>query len=309
MSSAPLRLVLQFKVLAAWAGFCSLRLCERILPMSALRVLLWPPAAVWALVQFPQRKLLTYWRQFPRLWRPRPARFFLRQSLGFYHARLIYSWPDRLTTPSWLGRCYLEGGRELIKARQSDRGVVFASLHFGPFELLPYWLRSHGIVTTMVRGLAPPNSLKSLTHYQYSLSPPAEVPVFLLAGDMTPLPRFAHIQQILGPGRRLLLTVDANRGVQFEIPFQDRVFRMASGAIRLAAMADATLIPCLITETAPWKFTIHFGTSVPQTCLGQSPDLQAAGTHLLREFSQVITRYPEQCRSRLLSAFSQRSET
>ena len=304
MFSAPPKLVLRLKVLAAWTGFYSLRLGERLLPTRTLTVLLWPFAAVWALVQLPQRKLLACWRLFPQSWRPKPAPFFFQQSVGLYHARLIYSWPDRLSNPSWLERCHLEGGPELIEARQSNGGVVFASLHFGPFELLPYWLRAHGIVTTMIRGLAPPEFLKGLTHYQYSLSPPAEVPVFLLASDMTPLPRFAHIQQLLGPERRLLLTVDANRGLQFEVPFQDRVFRMASGAIHLAAMADATLIPCLIAETAPWKFTIRFGTSVPQTYLRQSPDLQAAGAHLLREFSQVITRHPEQCRSRLLSAFS-----
>jgi hypothetical protein len=79
---------------------------------------------------------------------------------------------------------------------------------------------------------------------------------------------------------------------------------MATGAIRLAAMADAELIPCLITEPASWKFVIHFGTPVPRSYLGKSPEMQAIGAHLLREFSKVITRYPEQCKSRFLSAFA-----
>jgi hypothetical protein len=70
----------------------------------------------------------------------------------------------------------------------------------------------------------------------------------------------------------------------------------------LAVMANADLIPCLIVETATWKFAIHFGTPVPRNYLGTAPDMQAIGTHLLGEFSKVITRYPEQCKQRLLRA-------
>jgi len=101
--------------------------------------------------------------------------------------------------------------------------------------------------------------------------------------------------------------VDVDRGIQLHVPFEDRWFRMATGAIRLAAMADAELIPCLIRETATWNFTIHFGDRVPRRFFGSSPDLQAIGRHLLNEFSKVISRYPEQCRSTLLSAMSPRS--
>ena len=96
--------------------------------------------------------------------------------------------------------------------------------------------------------------------------------------------------------------VDPERRRHVDVPFEDRSFRMATGAIRLAAMADAKLIPCLIAETGTWKFTIYFGTPVPQHYLGKSPDMQAIGAHLLREFSPVISRYPAQCKMRLLSA-------
>lgn len=300
--AAARRLVSRLRLAVAWVGFRFLRVCERLLPANVLSLLLWPPAAVFDLMQLRQRKLLSSWRRFPKSWQARPGHFFLRQSLGLCHAQPLYTWPDRLSTARWLSRCRLESGSHLIGSQKGDRGVVLASLHFGPFELLPYWLRAHGIVTTMIRGLAPPDSLKDLTSYQHSLSPPADVPVFLLANEMAPLPRFAHVGQFLGPGRRLLVTVDADRGIQCQVPFENRLFRMATGAIRLAAMANAELIPCLITETASWKFALHFGTPVPRGYLGDSPNMQAAGIHLLREFSKVITRYPEQCRSRLLSA-------
>jgi lauroyl/myristoyl acyltransferase len=286
----------------AWAAFCFVRLCERLLPPSLLSLLLWPPAAAWDLVQVGQRKPLTHWRRFPESWRPKRWRFVLRQSLGLYHSQLFYIWPDRLCERRWLSRCRLEGESNLNRLREGNRGVVLASLHFGPFEIMPYWLRAYGIVTTSVRTM-PPDSLKSLTSYQYSLSPPADVPVFLYAEDLTPLPRFSHLRKILGPGRRLLVLVDPVRGLQVDVPFfEDRTFRMSTGAIWLATMADADLVPCSIVETSTWKFTIHIGTPVPRHYLGRSPDMQAIGTHLLMEFSTVVSRYPDQCKMRLSRA-------
>lgn len=210
-------------------------------------------------------------------------------------------WPDRLCTKRWLSRCRLEAEGNLIGVREGDRGVVLASLHFGPYEQLPYWLRAYGIITTSVR-VKPPDSLKSLTDYQCSLSPPAEVPVFLYAEDLVPLPRFSHVRKILGPGRGLLVMVDVAQGLQVDVPFENRIFRMSTGAIRLATMADADLIPCLIVEVCTWKFTIHFGAPVPRQYLGNAPDMQAIGTHLLNEFSQVVRRYPEQSKMRLARA-------
>jgi lauroyl/myristoyl acyltransferase len=211
-------------------------------------------------------------------------------------------WPDRLTNPRWLKRCRFEGDRQLLESTEDDRGIVLASLHFGPFEILPYWLRAYGVPATSVRA-DPPAALQSLTTYQYSLSPPADVPLFIFASDLTPVPRFSRIGKILGPGRRLLVMVDPNRGVMADIPFQDRLFHMATGAIRLAQMAGSRVIPCLITEDSTWRFTIHIGTEVPQEWIAkQSPDMQAIGNHLLREFSKVVTRYPVQCKMRCLKA-------
>jgi lauroyl/myristoyl acyltransferase len=244
---------------------------------------------------------LTCWRRFPESWRPKRWRFVLRQSLGLYHAQLAYIWPDRLRSARWLRRCRLEGGSEFIGSSEGKRAVVGVSLHFGPIATLPYWLRAHGIVQTSVRTPAV-DFLEGLTIYQFSLSPPADVPVFLSTREIGSRPRLSSIRKVLGQSRRLGVLLDVDRGKQFHVPFEDRLFRMATGAIRLAQMLDAELVPVLIVETATWKYTIHFGTAVPQHYLGNPPDMQAIGTHLLQEFSKVITRYPEQCNMRLLRA-------
>ena len=291
---------LVFKLVASYA-FHFLRLCERVLPTSVLSLLLWPPAAAWDLLHLRQRAPLTCWRRFPESWRPKRWRFVLRQSLRLYHAQFLYIWPDRLRTARWLNRCRLEGGSHLIGPWEGKRAVVGVSLHFGPVATLPYWLRAHGIVHTSVRADAI-DSLKGLTNYQFSLSPPADVPVFLSTSELGSRPRLSSIRKILGPSQRLGMLLDVDRGKQFYVRFENRLFRMATGPIRLAQMLDAELIPVLIVETSTWKYTIHFGTPVPQDYLGNPPDMQAIGTHLLQEFSKVITRYPEQCNMRLLRA-------
>ena len=61
--------------------------------------------------------------------------------------------------------------------------MVGVSLHFGPVATLPYWLRAHGIVQTSVRAPAV-DFLKGLTLYQFSLSPPADVPVCLSTSEI-----------------------------------------------------------------------------------------------------------------------------
>jgi lauroyl/myristoyl acyltransferase len=286
--------------LVALFVFHFLRLSERVLPLSMLSLVLWAPAAVWDLLHLRQRTPLTCWRRFPESWRPKRWRFVLRQSLALYHAQLLYVWPDRLRTARWLSRCELEGGSDYIGPCEGKRAVVGVSLHFGPVATLPYWLRAHGVVLTSVRTPAI-EPLQGLTNYQFSLSPPADVPVFLSTREIGSKP-LSSIRKILGPSQRLGMLLDVDRGKQFYVRFENRLFRMATGPIRLAQMLDAELIPVLIVETSTWKYTIHFGTPVPQNYLGNPPDMQAIGTHLLHEFSKVITRYPEQCNMRLLRA-------
>jgi lauroyl/myristoyl acyltransferase len=280
----------------AWVAFYSLRLAERLLCVRVLSVLLWLPAAGWGLVELRWRQLAAAWRRFPESWRPEPLRYFLRRTFGHPHARLVYAWPDRLRSSRWSSRCLVEGSCDLTQLRDSGRRLVFASLHFGPVETLPYWLRAKGVVVTTLRGKAHPWT--RLKRRQYALSPPPDVPAFLTVNHLQ------RVRQFLGPGGRLLVMVDVNRGKQVDVPFDDHLFRMATGAIRPAASAEAKLIPCLIFETTPWHFTLHFGTPVPRIYLGRSPDVTAAAAHLLSEFLKVVSLYPEQCGRRLLSSIS-----
>lgn len=239
------------------------------------------------------------WSRMPKTWRPKPLAFFFRQTIGFAHARLVYLWPDQLGKSHWLKRCQLKLDSNLEKRLQSERPIVFASFHFGPFRTLPYWLRAHGIAVTTLVGT--PISRESAMID--ALSPPPEVPVLAWVNDMK------EIRKSVGPGRRLLILIDVDHAKQTPVTMANEVFRLTTGAVRLAAATGADLIPCVIVEKDVWNFVIHFGSPVPQAFLGKSPDVPAATSHLLGELLPVMLCHPVQCRHRFLSSITPAGQT
>ncbi|CAN5477550.1 hypothetical protein BH20VER3_BH20VER3_08460 [soil metagenome] len=295
MSPVLSKTVFLFLSACAWAGFFLVRFAERRLPRRILYLVLWPVASVWGLSQIHKsRSAAASWRRLSAVEAaPSPGRVWFWQALASHHARSVYLFPDRLPEKSWLRHCRLNGACDPFALRQAGRRIVFASLHFGPFETLPYWLRAHGLpVTTLVGREAPRRILKQR---QYALSPPPDLPVVL------PVTEKGGVRRAVDHLQDLLVMMDVNRGRQIEIPSDRLIFRLARGVIRIAAMTGAELIPCLVTAEPGWQFTIHFGAPVPQRCLGSAPDLQEAVSHLLNEFLPVARQYPAQYGHRLLS--------
>lgn len=280
-----------------WLAFYLLRFGERLLPQTLLSFFLWPLAVIWGLSDF--RKLgrvLSTRDRFPEPWRPGLVALFFRQGVLSNHSRFVYLWPDRLKKPDWRRRCRLSGAGYLGQS-MNGRRTILASLHFGPFETLPYWLRAHGLPSTVLVGRPAPR--RRLKQRQYALSAPADVPVVMPVGET------ARMRQVLREVRHLIVMMDVDRGKQISVLFEQYIFRLATGAIRLAAVTGAELIPCLIFETDTWEFTIHFGNPVPrQHLLAAAPNLEAAARHLLTEFLPIISRDPAQCGPRLLSCIT-----
>lgn len=280
-------------------GFHCLRLGERFLPQSVLSFLLWPPAAVWSLIELRRQfKALEAWRNCPAPWRPDRRKFLRRQALGWTHSRFIYIWGDRLLAPHWRKRCRVEANYDLEALQQSDRPIIFTSLHYGPFETLPLWLRAQGIAATALVG-RPVHPRRARFHARVA---PGGVPLTMPVDEMGP------IRKSLGPGRRLLIWMDVDRGRQIDVPYDGLSVHLASGAIRLAAITGAELIPCLISEEGTWNFVLHFGAPVPQEYLGRLPNVMAAAMHLLQESLRIVAQDPSQCGFRLLSRITQRTE-
>lgn len=178
----------------------------------------------------------------------------------------------------------------LEQLRANNRRIVFVSLHFGPFDTLVYWLRAHGFpVTALVGRPAPRQALKQR---QYALSPPSHLPVVL------PVTEPGRLREAINRVQHLLVMMDVERGRQIEIRLDQLVYRLATGPMRIATMADAALVPCLTTVTPGWNFTIHLGRPVP---VESDACLEAIARHLLDEFLPIVRQNPAQCGQRLLS--------
>ncbi|MGI8890852.1 MAG: hypothetical protein ACR2G0_08750 [Chthoniobacterales bacterium] len=252
-------------------------------------------APFWGLSQIEKtRAALESWRRLAAVEStPNSSKVWKWQGLGSHHARAVYLFPDRLAEDRWLKRCHLTGPCDPFQLRDQARRIVFASLHFGPFETLPYWLRAQGLpVTTLVGREAPRRVLKQR---QYSLSPPAGLPVVL------PVTEKGGVRQAVKDLQHLLVLMDVNRGRQIEVSYESLIFRLATGVMRIAAMTGAHLVPCLVTALPEWELAIHFGTPVPQSYLRPEPDLQGAALHLLRELLPVARQNRGQYGHRLLS--------
>ena len=274
----------------------AIRMLESLLPAPVFSLVVWPAAAIWAIMEFKtDRMALAAWSRFPPQWRPNRLIYLFRQTIGFAHARLIYLWPDRLTQPRWLDRCRLEASYDLPKLLKEDRPIIFVSLHFGPFRSLPYWLRAHGIPsTTLVGSPISPQSAWIDRH-----SAPADIPVLMWINEMR------EIRRSLSGDRRLLILMDVGRGKLVPVPVENQTFWMATGAIRMAASAGALVVPCLIVEKkGMWNFVIHFGSPVPDEYLQGTPNMQAAANHIFHEMLPVLRKYPAQCRHRMLNCIT-----
>jgi lauroyl/myristoyl acyltransferase len=268
--------------------FWMLRKLERRLPPDVLYRTLRPVASVRAALRLP------FHRRRPPL--PLPGCFgpdrqvpmgklrrrthYLNQALEFF--------PDRLAAPEWNSRCRINGLEQVRQARRRGKPVLLAFCHFGPYVLLRFWLRAGGIpAAALVQGnRASRPMVRRLTD---RLSPFPDVPTAIYQDD---LPR---VIQFIKSGHPLLMALDRDTGKQIEVPVQEGwSFRMATGAIRLAASHEAELIPCAIIDEGGWHFRIELGRPVPRELLTGPHAWLPAGKHLLDHLFPHLRSHPEQ---------------
>jgi hypothetical protein len=78
--------------------------------------------------------------------------------------------------------------------------------------------------------------------------------------------------------------------------------QMAPGALRLAAMAEAVVIPCLIKIRPCLRSTIYFGDPLPHHVVSRRDRHPSACEHILRELGPWIAAQPEQSAPSLVRA-------
>ena len=183
--------------------------------------------------------------------------------------------------------------------------VVLAVLHFGPLVVLRYWLRARGLpIAALVR-----RNSKDRPLYQRYLD--------RICDHVGGVPGLRHVfgldelrevSQFLQSRRLLIVAVDGNAVAGNAVKHvlvkgDDFHFRMATGALRLAARANADVVPCSIRADQCLGFTIHFGKPVPAAWVGDKCQYGAACNHLWDEFLPVLRDQPEQSAYELLACF------
>jgi lauroyl/myristoyl acyltransferase len=289
----------------------AMRALEALLPIWCLRIVLWPPAALKAMWELGwSEPTLRLFRRMPASIRTPAAERRWLWRLWLARTRLNVTkfmafWPDRLGKPRWRAQCRFSGADQLESLSRCERPVVLAVLHLGPLLLLRYYLRSRGLAVAGLVGrpLAERSPIRQhldgLCDKAYALSGVANV------FDLTQL---RDLHRHLQPGRFVIVALDGGHGNHVFVDNGDSSFRMASGAVRLAARTGAVAVPCLIRADRALGVCIHFGKPVPEELLADPRNHLAACQHLYQEFLPFLRAHPHEasyelsCRFRLDAA-------
>lgn len=277
-----------------------LRIVERILPMWALHLLVWPGAAILSAWELPHLKRLP-----PSLWptRSRRSEYLLlwRKRVAVNLTKLVVVWPDRFATPRWRARCDELSLKPLRRLTTAEQPVVMVLLHFGPLAVLKYWLRSQGFVVAgvVLRRLASrPAHRRYLDRLNDAASGMEGIPQLF---DLSQLKRAANF---IRPQQMLMMTIEGGHGHELMVERPDYTFRMATGAIRLAARLNGIVVPCCAVVDGAFRMRLHVGRPV-----AADGDLRAIAIHLMSEFEPMLLRHPEHCEPEMINALGVEGST
>jgi len=292
----------EYKDLIGRCFFSTWRKLERGLPPRALFSLSKPfffSRAV-ANCAFRKRAYATPRPDFLRV--PDPARTELRQRMSDYLNHVLEFFPDRLSGEKWIQNCRVEGLEHFQSAARKKRPAILAFSHFGPFFLLRFWLRAHGIPAATLLG-GDPEGRGPLMRLKDTFSPFPGVPIAFYSDQLRAADEF------IAGGNPLLIPIDAPGHKQIIVPFSTGwTFQMAAGAVRLAIRHHAALIPCTIVDEGRWHFSIKLGEPVPQELLLSKNDWLPAGKHLKDQMVPIFRARPEQCRPDFIRCLKQNAE-
>lgn len=281
------------KDLVSFFRFNLVRLLERLCGPQWLYRLLWPLAVVRGAVKKPHPAL------------PVPAAIGSGVMISgaykswkhFYQNCTLCLIPDRLAQPEWLRRCAFSGLEAVFEARSRRQPSIIVVSHFGPYFLFRFWLQAAGLPTaTLVGGHAETRSYLNRLKDQAVLFP--GFPSVFHPHQLR------EVKKFLEDGNVLVIALDKNTGNQLEVPVDDHChFRMATGAMRLAARHRARLFVGSILDENNWNFQIRVSQPVPEQLLSQPPDFNAVGKFLLEEMLPAFRAHPDHCSKLVFESF------
>ena len=275
-------------------------------PLLLLGFFLWPVAMLrscWELG--PGRTRLADFRKLagPPLLPPGESLTLRRLLLGRTRlnlAKLLFLWPEKLATSRGIS-CRVVGGDRLAAIEAAGGPAVLLTLHFGPMSLLLNWLRARGYPAAMV---AVKGRRQDLSWFRRYLARRRDAPV-----GLETLPSLIEVGQVwemrghLDARGLLLVAVDGGHGRHAASPVADGLaLAMNTGALKLAAMTGAPVIPCLIRSGPRFSLILHLGEPLPAAEVADKARYGDACDRLYRAFLPVLAAAPEECSYELLAA-------
>jgi lauroyl/myristoyl acyltransferase len=211
--------------------------------------------------------------------------------------QILEYFPERLAEPKWMSRCRIEGLDHVLQARQNGRPVVLGFVHSRAYRMSRFWLRAAGVsVANLIAGKA--ESRAKLDRLGDGFSPFPESPTAFYVDQLRQACKF------LAAGNSLLVALDTGAGDQINVPIGEGwTFQMSTGAMRLANLYSAELIPCVVIDEGRWRFQIKLGRPVPAEYLAAEADWIHAGKHLLDEMLPHFRNHPDQLTDQLIKNF------
>ncbi|HUP82886.1 MAG TPA: hypothetical protein VM284_01715 [Candidatus Limnocylindria bacterium] len=266
------------------------RTLARFIPPVLLHALLWPYELVRGAWAANAQRELPLRHLGPGAER-NPPNFITRwryQSRN-YERWLATLWPELWRKPPWSGRLRVDDP-EVVDRLLAQQPVVLATLHTGWQFSSTSWLLNRGVeIGSVVAGAVAWQRAVALRDSDY-WTRYAGVHIFP-HGDARSMVRF------LTPGRAFLIQVDYGQGQVIEIPWGGRIWPMATGAFRLARLANAAVVPLVALDDGLWRSRVHVGAPVPQELIMAGDDF-ASATHVLNELMPLIAQVPDQLMGR-----------
>jgi lauroyl/myristoyl acyltransferase len=288
------------------------RQAERFLPIPLLLPILWPAAVIMGRRHVLRGSSLGRLRRLPPALRPAesPWQGMGRVCLGrsaVYTTRMLSFWPERLREDRWRRRCEFLGIEHLDAALATGRPVILATLHYGDLTMLYHWLRSRGLAAAFMAA----RRRKREPEFRRRLDALADQ-----ANGLEGVPHLVYRDELWDardfldrPGRVLAMAVDGNTSRDVAVTGPGYAIRVAPGALRLATITGATILPCLISSPGCLRSTIRFGRPVPDEDVTDRERHPAACEHIVRELIPWIAAKPEECGQAFLANFDGQART
>jgi lauroyl/myristoyl acyltransferase len=290
-----------------------LRFVESCLPVPILALFLFPAAAVTAICELVIGKRHSTFRQLHHLaesarhagaqWRRRSFAQVWTGRVAMCMVRLLRYWPGRLRKQRWRRRCQFVGLERLQALLDEGRPVVLATLHYGNLTELYHCIRSCGIgvaFLTARRDSAPPyrSQLDSLADCANGLE---GVPRRIEVGHL-------NLSQVLGflaqPNRVLAIPIEGHTKRDIMVRGPGYFLRAAPGALHLAGMTGAVVIPCLFSAEKYLRSTIRFGEPLADDVVNHRERHPLGYENILQQIGPWLAENPEQSAPELINAIS-----